>query len=235
MIVSDILENELHSTAKTKDIHQQQLLNIKSDASTEISLLKEEMLRLALLLDSSNQQNTLKHQSTEHLYQGLVTQLNTLELQLKNIRKGNVFFQEPFVFDSAKQYHVFDLLNYYDTAFVKAAYEVILRREPDQSGMAYYLSRLRKGCSKLGLLGQMRYSQEGREVNIEIVGLKWRLILEKICLFPIVGIVPRVLLSRVLLSDIKKRLNVQENFVIQALETIAALNNTLSTSIKLNE
>src|SRR5262245_52216310 len=50
-------------------------------------------------------------------------------------------------------YHINDLLGFHDEVFVRNAYRVILKREPDDSGMAHFLKNLRNGrYSKLDIL-----------------------------------------------------------------------------------
>src|SRR6185369_11081741 len=42
-------------------------------------------------------------------------------------------------------YQLTDLLGYHDEAFVRNAYRVILKRDPDDAGLAEYLRQLRSG------------------------------------------------------------------------------------------
>ena len=42
-----------------------------------------------------------------------------------------------------EQYQLNDLLGFHDEAFVKNAYKAILKREPDDAGLAEYLQHLR--------------------------------------------------------------------------------------------
>jgi len=45
------------------------------------------------------------------------------------------------------RYHLNDLLGFHDEVFVRNAYKVILKREPDDSGMAHFLKGVFRPCS----------------------------------------------------------------------------------------
>lgn len=64
-----------------------------------------------------------------------------------------------------------ELLELYDEEFVRAAYQLILNRDPDPEGFQYYLNRIRKGISKLDILGQLRRSTEGKKFSEPLEGL----------------------------------------------------------------
>jgi FkbM family methyltransferase len=58
------------------------------------------------------------------------------------------------------------LLALHGDEFVNAAYWTLLGRAPDPEGRSYYLNRLREGYSKVGLLGQLRRSGEGKAIVV---------------------------------------------------------------------
>lgn len=67
-----------------------------------------------------------------------------------------------------------------DRDFVQAAYRVVLGRDPDPAGLDSYLSQLRAGASdKIDILGDLRYSPEGRARAVELPGLQRRYRLRK--------------------------------------------------------
>ena len=86
------------------------------------------------------------------------------------------------------RYHVNDLLGFHDEVFVRNAYKAILKREPDDSGMAHFLKNLRSGrYSKLDILSILRFSPEGENVNVPLEGLgKWS-VLRKMYRVPVAG------------------------------------------------
>ena len=69
-------------------------------------------------------------------------------------------------------YEIADFLVYEDEAFIKNAYRGILRREPDETGLAYALNRLRENpASKLSILINLRFSPEGKNRGVLVHGL----------------------------------------------------------------
>lgn len=91
------------------------------------------------------------------------------------------------------RYHVNDLLGFHDEVFVRNAYKVILKREPDDSGMAHFLKNLRNGrYSKLDVLSALRFSSEGENVNAQIEGLGRGSVLRKLYRVPVAGYLLRL-------------------------------------------
>jgi SAM-dependent methyltransferase len=91
------------------------------------------------------------------------------------------------------RYHVNDLLGFHDEVFVRNAYKVILKREPDDSGMAHFLKNLRNGrYSKLDVLSALRFSSEGENVNAQLEGLSRRSVLRKMYRVPVAGYLLRL-------------------------------------------
>jgi len=87
-----------------------------------------------------------------------------------------------------EQYHVNDLLGFHDEAFVRNAYEVILKREADDAGLVGFLNNLRSGrYSKLDILSSLRFSPEGENANVQIEGLGKLSVLRKIYRVPVIG------------------------------------------------
>ena len=85
-------------------------------------------------------------------------------------------------------YHVNDLLGFHDDQFVRNAYWAILRREPDDAGLAQYLGKLRSGrYSKIDILAALRFSPEGRRANVEIKGLSRYSYFRKLYRVPVAG------------------------------------------------
>src|SRR4051794_4463951 len=94
------------------------------------------------------------------------------------------------------RYHQNDLLGFHDEVFVRNAYKVILKREPDDSGMAHFLKNLRSGrYSKLDILSILRFSPEGDNVNVQIEGLGKRSVLRKMYRVPVAGYLLRLMVA----------------------------------------
>ncbi|HYV10870.1 MAG TPA: methyltransferase domain-containing protein [Pyrinomonadaceae bacterium] len=98
--------------------------------------------------------------------------------------------------EKRKRYHVNDLLGFHDEVFVRNAYKVILKREPDDSGMAHFLKNLRNGrYSKLDVLSALRFSSEGENVNTQIEGLSRGSVLRKMYRVPVAGYLLRLVVA----------------------------------------
>ena len=54
------------------------------------------------------------------------------------------------------------LLSYQDECFIRAAYQALLGRAPDNAGLRYYLASVRAGARKLEILSQFELSAEGQ-------------------------------------------------------------------------
>ncbi len=83
---------------------------------------------------------------------------------------------ENIMSSSALQPHantasVDQILNLHGDAFVARAYELLLKRSPDQDGMRNYLQRLRVGDSREQILAQIAESPEGQKCGAELKGL----------------------------------------------------------------
>jgi SAM-dependent methyltransferase len=85
------------------------------------------------------------------------------------------------------------LLGFHDEAFVKNAYQVILKRDPDDPGLAEYLRQLRSGrYSKIDIVSSLRFSPEGRNGNVQIAGLGNRSVFRKLYHVPVAGYLLRM-------------------------------------------
>jgi O-antigen chain-terminating methyltransferase len=85
-------------------------------------------------------------------------------------------------------YHVNDLLQYHDREFIWNAYKAILKREPDETGLRSFLTRLRNGSrNKIDILSSLHSSAEGKRANVSIEGLALPAFIRKIYRVPVVG------------------------------------------------
>lgn len=121
------------------------------------------------------------------------------------------------------RYHVNDLLGFHDEVFVRNAYKVILKREPDDSGMAHFLKNLRNGrYSKLDILSMLRFSPEGENVNVQIEGLSKRSILRKMYRVPVAGYFLRLAVAAARLPVLITHFRQLESHSMAQLERVAA-------------
>jgi len=75
--------------------------------------------------------------------------------------------------------------------FVDQAYRTILRRAPDADGFARQMAALGAGAGKIEVLGDLRYSEEGRRHAVDVAGLRSRYLFAKLGRLPIVGTIVR--------------------------------------------
>jgi FkbM family methyltransferase len=68
--------------------------------------------------------------------------------------------------------HVNELLALDGHAFVSAAYQTLLRRQPDPEGLRNYVQELNLGSSKLSVLSKLRNSEEGRRHRAPLTGYR---------------------------------------------------------------
>lgn len=65
-----------------------------------------------------------------------------------------------------------ELLSYQGKQFIQMAYKSLLGREADPDGLNYYLKRMESGINKVGILMQLRESQESKSKIVNILGLE---------------------------------------------------------------
>jgi ubiquinone/menaquinone biosynthesis C-methylase UbiE len=88
----------------------------------------------------------------------------------------------------APAYHVSDFLGFHDEAFVVAAYRALLKRDPDNDTARHFLGGLREGTlSKVEILGQIRFSAEGRRLKVRVRGLMLPFGLRTLYRIPVLG------------------------------------------------
>ena len=87
-----------------------------------------------------------------------------------------------------ERYQLTDLLGFHDEAFVRNAYKIILKREPDDAGFADFLTKLQSGhYNKIDIVRSLRFSPEGRRANVSIEGLNWVVNLRRVYRVPVLG------------------------------------------------
>jgi len=156
-----------------------------------------------------------------------------------------------------KSFHRDDFLVYDSHKFLTMAYEVILKRKPDQVGLENSLLYLNKGGSKQAVLADMMLSEEGIKYEVPIAGMQWPLFRNK--LIKKLGYLGRMLKPLLVLPDhifklrmtptLRKLLEVEKHnlrdqrFVSKELYTIRqenqrhydVLKHQYDTSLKHNE
>lgn len=122
---------------------------------------------------------------------------------------------ELFSFDDRNPYmranSLDELCSFYDVDFVRCAYITILGRQPDPSGEAAYLRRLRAGANKLSILNDLRRSSEGKSHDPGIAGLDRALRKQHHANLPFVGWFIRQLTGRAGHGPIERSLRMLES------------------------
>ena len=90
-------------------------------------------------------------------------------------------------------YHVNDLLRFHGEDFVRQAYRALLRREPDDPGMAHHLEQLASGrFNKMDVLASLHASPEGRSSQVTLSGLTLPVFVRRLGRIPLLGYFVRV-------------------------------------------
>ncbi|HUD41141.1 MAG TPA: hypothetical protein VMR06_04005 [Dokdonella sp.] len=108
--------------------------------------------------------------------------------------------------------------------FLHGAFRAILKRPPDGPGELVQLRLLAAGASKVEILGNLRYSPEGREVGVEIPGLRPRYLLTKLFRVPVIGYLAEWLLALAGLPKLMHHLRASDTYnAARARDTAAAI------------
>ncbi|PZQ17346.1 MAG: hypothetical protein DI564_05920 [Rhodanobacter denitrificans] len=108
--------------------------------------------------------------------------------------------------------------------FLHGAFRAILKRPPDGPGELVQLRLLAAGASKVEILGNLRYSPEGREVGVEIPGLRPRYLLTKLFRVPVIGYLAEWLFALGGLPKLMHHLRASDTYnAARARDTAAAI------------
>ena len=73
------------------------------------------------------------------------------------------------------EYHLHELTAFDDKEFVRNVFRVLLKREADSAGERHFLEKLRDmSLTKTEIIWEVRYSEEGRKIACNIIGLEHR-------------------------------------------------------------
>lgn len=110
-----------------------------------------------------------------------------------------------------KIYEYSDYIKYNDVDFIVNLYKGILKKQVDEVGFNYYINLLRSGKkTKSEIISLLRYSKEGKEANVKLLGSKKRYFAYKIKNIPILGKFFEYFYILLTLPKIVQRLNRQE-------------------------
>ena len=89
--------------------------------------------------------------------------------------------------DGRREHSIAELARFPFTTFVDNAFRVVLGRPPDPVGFDAHVRMLIAGASKIEVLGNLRYSGEGRRAGVRIPGLLPRYAMVKLFRVPVIG------------------------------------------------
>jgi len=117
--------------------------------------------------------------------------LNSNESEIENIEqidRLSFLFNQESDFFLKDIYEYADFVKYNDIEFVKNIYRGLLNREADNLGLENNLNDLRSGkYTKSDLVTKIRFSKEGRQKNIKLLGSKKRLFVYFLKNIPFIG------------------------------------------------
>ncbi|MBA8885115.1 hypothetical protein [Dokdonella fugitiva] len=93
----------------------------------------------------------------------------------------------PRIDSSRLSYAVGELTDAHHRAFVDGAFRALLKRTPTAAESAAAIARLARGAAKAEVLGDLRWSAEGRRVGARVAGLAPRYALAKLHRIPLLG------------------------------------------------
>jgi hypothetical protein len=157
----------------------------------------------------------------------------TQQSLIKSKLRENVDREEcPPQSDPKHSYAISELLRYSDSYFISLAYNTILHREPSTEAHDKSLARLRAGVPREFILFALRYSKEGREKGIEIVGLGPKLLVSSARKVPVLGWLIETLHTLFTLPRIKRRLEqLEASFHSKSLDVDSKTNKQLQELI----
>lgn len=121
-------------------------------------------------------------------------------------------------------------------AFVDHAYRTILRRAPDSEGFARQMATLGAGAGKIEVIGDLRYSAEGRRHATHIPGLLPRYLLAKVGRVPVLGALVQWLVAVASLPHLLRHQRATEaSLAVRFGETAAALQAAQHRDAELRE
>jgi len=85
------------------------------------------------------------------------------------------------------RYRLDEMVHVHGEAFVDRSYRYLVKRPPDALALMQWLERLQRGDSKIALLGDLRWSAEGRRHDVQVDGLRLRYAFWRATQWPVLG------------------------------------------------
>ncbi|WP_295421177.1 methyltransferase domain-containing protein [Sulfurovum sp.] len=106
--------------------------------------------------------------------------------------QSTIAFHEEAAFEYKGSYSYADFMQFEDHIFIRNVYRALLKREPDDAGLTYYLVRLRSGVlTKQEIIADIRFSKEGKRNHVKLNSLKRKWFAHTLRRVPVAGRVIR--------------------------------------------
>lgn len=129
-------------------------------------------------------------------------------------------------------YTIHELLQLSDADFIDGAYRILLRRPADAQGFEHFLSGIRSGVmSKIEVLGQIRFSEEGRRRGVHVDGLLIPYKLHSMRRLPIIGRVISLAMAFARLPRLAKRMDIVESRLAADIHQLGRLFNAQASQM----
>lgn len=129
-------------------------------------------------------------------------------------------------------YHVNELLQYHDQAFLEAAYRAILKRRPGTAELLQHRRSLQSGFfNKIDLLASIKSSPEGRAKGVQVDGLAVPALIRRLGRLPIAGYALNLVVGVLRLPKQIRDQRQFVNYVLAQNQQIANFSNNLSTHV----
>ncbi len=111
-------------------------------------------------------------------------------------------------FQLKNTYTVSDFCQYHDKVFIVNLFRAVLKREPDDQGMDYYLSHLRTGKkTKREIIANMRFSKEGRAKKVVVKGIKIPFLVALFYRVPVLGYLLKFVVALIKLPKLVEKVH----------------------------
>ena len=130
-------------------------------------------------------ENTLARIKDEIRADAALTRKRAGELKVDTSKRPASNLQEPVALRDCFSIDELCQSNY--TTFLDKAYQALLRRKPDSAGYAAQLHLLASGRSKIEVLGNLRWSAEGRDIGVRVPWLLPQYLIAKAMQIPVLG------------------------------------------------
>ena len=166
----------------------------------------------------------LRERVRDHSHQELISYLDKL------IPPFEIPAQTSKPLDDRKlAYKLTDFLQYFGEEFFMVTYRCLFKRSVDGYGLTTGLQSLKSGkCSRILLLGWLRYSEEGKRHGVEVEGLRFRYFLARLRNVPLLGKAVAPLLNLDDIFRLDQEIDKQNESIMRNKQTLDAAEKEIS-------